>query len=504
MYRPDDFNNTRASVAIGQMAWSAGPDNTAIGSGAMAGYLTTNGRLDVGGTDYYYWVLNSVQEATAIGASANAQADFATALGANTVASAQGAVAIGAGSVADQADTVSFGNAALQRRLTNLSDGTADNDAATVGQMNAAVAGVSIDANAALAATRANTASIATNTAAIAGNTSAIAGNTNAISDLQSGAAGVSARIAYFDVNSAGAGASAGGVDALALGRGTSSAGENAVALGVLASSSQLNAIAIGQLANANGNAATVIGRRAQADGNSATAVGLEASASGTRSTAVGRGASASGIGSTAVGMAASAGHNRSTAVGANASTTASDQVMLGGQGSHVVIADMQASTEAQGGVVYNVTIDENGVLGRQATSTLTGSSLAYDQLRSQIDAIAAVTDVQFATLTSEVSALGSRVGVLEQGLSETNFRLEAYNDAAMGGIAAAMALGQGKIVPEAGISMTVAAATYGGQQGFGGSLTGRVADKVYVSAGVSGNTGDDRVGGTVSATIGF
>ncbi len=238
MYRPDDFNNTLASVAIGQMAWSAGPDNTAIGSGAMAGYLTTNGTLDVGGTDYYYWVLNSVQEATAIGASANAQADFATALGANTVASAQGAVAIGAGSVADQADTVSFGNAALQRRLTNLSDGTADSDAATVGQMNAAVAGISVDTNAALAATQANTASIATNTAAIAGNTSAIAGNTNAIADLQSGAAGVSARIAYFDVNSTGAGASAGGVNALALGREASAEGETAMAIGLRSAAS--------------------------------------------------------------------------------------------------------------------------------------------------------------------------------------------------------------------------------------------------------------------------
>ncbi len=190
--------------------------------------------------------------------------------------------------------------------------------------------------------------------------------------------------------------------------------------------------------------------------------------------------------------------------MGANAQTTANNQVMLGSEGSSVVIADMDSSTSAQTGPVDVVTIDANGVLGRQAVVTTTSMEYGFDRLRSQIDAIAAVTDVQIATLASDVSALGGRVGVLERGLADTNFRLEAYNDAAMGGIAAAMALGQGKIVPEAGISMTVAAATYGGQQGFGGSLTGRVADKVYVSAGVSGNTGDDRVGGTVSATIGF
>jgi hypothetical protein len=72
------------------------------------------------------------------------------------------------------------------------------------------------------------------------------------------------------------------------------------------------------------------------------------------------------------------------------------------------------------------------------------------------------------------------------------------------GGIAAAMALGGTTIVPDKTISFTVAAATYGGEQGFAGSFTGRVSDSVYLSAGVSGNTGDDRFGGRVAATFGF
>lgn len=72
------------------------------------------------------------------------------------------------------------------------------------------------------------------------------------------------------------------------------------------------------------------------------------------------------------------------------------------------------------------------------------------------------------------------------------------------GGIAAAMALGGTTIVPGKSISMTVAAATYGGEQAFAGSVTGRVADSLYVSAGVSGNTGDNRFGGRVAATFGF
>ncbi|WP_209348433.1 YadA-like family protein [Pontixanthobacter sp. CEM42] len=111
--------------------------------------------------------------------------------------------------------------------------------------------------------------------------------------------------------------------------------------------------------------------------------------------------------------------------------------------------------------------------------------------------AISAVTDAQFGALSGRVTTLENRVDAL-------TFQLGDVERSANGGIAAAMALGQGKIVPDSGISMTVAASTYGGQQGFAGSLTGRLDEKVYVSAGVSGNTGDGKVGGTVSATFGF
>jgi hypothetical protein len=70
--------------------------------------------------------------------------------------------------------------------------------------------------------------------------------------------------------------------------------------------------------------------------------------------------------------------------------------------------------------------------------------------------------------------------------------------------VAAAMALGGTTIVPGKSISMTVAAANYGGQQAFAGSVTGRHAQRLYLAAGVSANTGDNRVGGRVAATFGF
>ncbi|MEM1196238.1 MAG: YadA-like family protein, partial [Pseudomonadota bacterium] len=72
------------------------------------------------------------------------------------------------------------------------------------------------------------------------------------------------------------------------------------------------------------------------------------------------------------------------------------------------------------------------------------------------------------------------------------------------GGIAAAMALGGAPIIPGQSISLWANAATYGGEQGYALSVTGRVAERVYISAGASGNTGDGNFGGRVGVGIGF
>lgn len=60
-----------------------------------------------------------------------------TAVGAQSNADAEGCVALGATSDCDgEANTVSLGNTSLKRRVTNLTDGVYDTDAASVGQLN--------------------------------------------------------------------------------------------------------------------------------------------------------------------------------------------------------------------------------------------------------------------------------------------------------------------------------------------------------------------------------
>ncbi|MEH6422581.1 YadA family autotransporter adhesin, partial [Pseudomonas sp. CGJS7] len=89
----------------------------------------------------------------AIGGNARVNADGSTALGANSSiaagatnavavgesasATASGAVALGQGAVADRANTVSVGNANQKRQITNVANGTQDNDAVNVAQLKA-------------------------------------------------------------------------------------------------------------------------------------------------------------------------------------------------------------------------------------------------------------------------------------------------------------------------------------------------------------------------------
>ena len=129
--------------------------------------------------------------------------------------------------------------------------------------------------------------------------------------------------------------------------------------------------------------------------------------------------------------------------------------------------------------------------------TTAVASMAAVQNVRVGLDYIAAVTDAQFSALTGRVSSL-------ETGLANVNFRLDELDQGLSGGIAAAMALGGAAIIPDKSVSMWFNAATYGGEQGFAGSISGKVSDSMYLSAGVSGNTGDEQWGARVGIGFGF
>ena len=72
------------------------------------------------------------------------------------------------------------------------------------------------------------------------------------------------------------------------------------------------------------------------------------------------------------------------------------------------------------------------------------------------------------------------------------------------GGIAASVALGGTTIVPDSNVSVSFNLSTYQGEQGFSGALTGRVAEKVYVSGGVASSTAKGTTTGRVGVHFGL
>jgi autotransporter adhesin len=109
-----------ASIAIGPTATASGDGSTALGPVATASNVGS----------------------TAVGRLSNASGVGTTAVGNNAVASADGSIAIGQSSVANQANTVSVGNVGSERRIVNVSAGTAATDAVNLGQLNAVNSGL--------------------------------------------------------------------------------------------------------------------------------------------------------------------------------------------------------------------------------------------------------------------------------------------------------------------------------------------------------------------------
>lgn len=281
------------------------------------------------------------------------------------------------------------------------------------------------------------------------------------------------------------AGASA--VSSTAMGTEASASGSYSSAIGFSAETAGLRSTAMGTFASANARDATAVGRSATASAVLSSAFGYEATASSGRAVAVGTQAVASGSAATAIGTSAQAAYNNSTAIGFEATTTAANQLTLGGANSSVRVGDIDASTAAQDGQLYAVTVDDAGTLGR-------GSALATSQqvasLATEMQAVAAVTDAQFSALQADVDSL--------------SFQLDDLDETTRGGIAAAMALGGQMVVPDSTVSVTVNGSTYRGEQGFAGSVAARVAPRIYLSGGIAGSTAKKSTGGRVGVAFGF
>ena len=122
---------SEGAVAIGSFARADGKNSVALGRAAYVDATAEHG--------FAVGVYSSVHEANGI----------AIGVGSTVKQGASSSVAIGVHSVAIEARVASFGNAGMKRRLVNIANGTANHNAATVGQLRGALSalGGEVDAN---------------------------------------------------------------------------------------------------------------------------------------------------------------------------------------------------------------------------------------------------------------------------------------------------------------------------------------------------------------------
>lgn len=121
------------SVAIGDSAQATPDGEGGVALGAYARAIGKNS-ISIGRAAF---VAQDAEGGFALGVGTSVNASQGMALGAESrvQAGAHNAVAIGYGSIASQPDTVSFGNDNVQRRLTGISRGTGEYDAAAIVQL---------------------------------------------------------------------------------------------------------------------------------------------------------------------------------------------------------------------------------------------------------------------------------------------------------------------------------------------------------------------------------
>ena len=144
-----ELENAYGEGAVGSNSIAFGPGAYASDVSVSIGWKAgTTGGLTGDNGDWTVSIgaaSNSTADGgVALGHAAIVKAESAVSIGENSTASASGAVAIGSSSVANTANTVSVGSSSLKRKIVNVANGTAANDAATYGQVSSAIKGLSV------------------------------------------------------------------------------------------------------------------------------------------------------------------------------------------------------------------------------------------------------------------------------------------------------------------------------------------------------------------------
>lgn len=360
---------------------------------------------------------------------------MAVALGDSSRVTAEGAVALGANSLANEANTVSLGNATLSRRLVNVANGIAASDAATVGQLQAAIAagggGPSLTDFEALTG-RVDAQQVSLADIAATGSTqstrvgmleSSLAAQGVELFTTQSSLADLSSQLAQLQATGFGSATAQAeisrGAQAQSLGLAT---GEGALAV-------MENSTAYGRGAVARSSVA--VGDQAMALGTNTTAVGDNSTALGDFSAAYGNQSFAGGANSTALGNRAIANRNDCVALGANSVCGEPGVVTVG----TIAYADRAAQTRRITNLADGMAANEAATVGQVSRSAA--------QTLSSANAFAAEADTAVLASANSNAAAGDAATLARANafaIAGDTATLNAANTAAQAGDAATLA----------------------------------------------------------------
>ncbi|SIT43220.1 YadA domain-containing protein [Paraburkholderia piptadeniae] len=329
--------------------------------------------------------------AMSIGPGARALGDGAVSLGHNALARFAGSTAIGEGSVTYEENVISVGNNINQRRITNVADGVAPTDVATLHQLTQLHDELT--------------------QVHIAAPHSSLLGATNPLD--------------YIAIS------------------------PNVAAGSPTQTSTDVNAMAIGPGASAMGASTVAAGAMSTAGGASSTAVGSGAAAGREKATAVGQGSAALGTASTVIGTGASTGFNATNGVSLGYMSDAEGAGAMGFGAMSVANGDgsiaFGANSLTQRAATNSVALGADSVASRANTI-----SVGSDSLQRQIVNVAAGTSgtdaVNVSQLKGVTSALGGGAGVDASGsVTKPAYTIggQTYNDVGAA-LAAAAASGGG------------------------------------------------------------
>ncbi|NTV13708.1 MAG: hypothetical protein HGA96_07245 [Desulfobulbaceae bacterium] len=507
------------ATAVGNVSLAAGANSTAVGRYSEADGV---GATSVGDDSWAY-----TDGATAIGRSSYVVATDGAALGessfvnfgatggvalgqgATVNAHVTGAVALGQGSVASAANTVSVGTSAATRRIVNVSNGTANSDAATVGQMNTSIAG---EASLRAAADSAQLERLDKAEGRIIANIAAIDAETTARFDADTTlenqiTSEASARAAADAALQATIDARVSDVTNLQTALGTE---EN--------SRSAADATLQANLSNeASGRAAADALLQADLDASAADLRVLQAAGRGLSWTgdAANLGASASGIGSTALGSGASA-HSRDTAVGYHAQVSADGSVAVGANStvaatnSVAVGADSMVAANAAGGTALgqnarvaggasgSVALGQNAVASEANTVSL-GTSGSERRLTNLAAGINATDGANLGQLRQVEGNLLVSIGDLQNRLNIVENRVDD-----IGALSSAFSA----LVPNAratgNTQISLGVGNYGHANALAGGMFHYVNNNLLLNAGISTSFGTRETAGRAGITFGW